>query len=80
MRTGSEYLHHPGNLAQIRLELRGPIAQSPFAGNRKKPKLDYCDRQIKFYRAQYAQSQSGVMHAQILRWTQMKRLVNEGKI
>lgn len=67
-------------LESIRLELRGPIARSPFAGNKKQPKLDYCDRQIKFYCGQYEQLGVGVFSAQILRWVETKCLVNEGKL
>lgn len=78
MRT--EYIRPYGDLSAIRIELRGPIKLSPFAGNKKKPKLDYCDRQIKFYRAQYEQCCSGVLHAQILRWTQTKRQVLAGNL
>lgn len=68
------------SLEKIRLELRGPIAQSPFAGRKKKLKLDYCDRQIKLLSSQYYRSGIKIFYSQILKWTETKRFVNEGKL
>lgn len=68
------------SLEQIRRDLRGPIAQSPFAGRRKQLKLDYCDRQIKFYRGQYEHSGIGIFSAQVVKWKSIKRHVESGKL
>lgn len=68
------------SLEQLRLELRGPIAKSPFAGKEKQPKLDYCDRQIKFYGEQYARSCLEIFYGESLRWKAIKRQVESGKL
>lgn len=58
------------SLEQWRLELRGAIAQSPFAGRRKQPKLDYCRRQIKLLGRWLDQTDEAIFEREIRKWQQ----------
>lgn len=55
-------------LQAIRLELRGPIAQSPFSGKRKQPKLDYCRRQVKIFERWAEQTGESIFQRQANIW------------
>lgn len=68
------------SLHQIRLELRGPIAGSPFAGRKKQPKLDYCRRQVNLYDRWAEKTGESVFQQQVELWQKRYVQVNLGKL
>lgn len=68
------------SLEQIRRDLRGPIAPSPFANRRKQPKLDYCQRQYKIFRKWYDETGNNLFWAEMKSWDHKMGLVLSGKL
>lgn len=73
-------MNDPGNLPQIRLQLRGPIADSPFAGRNKKDKIDYCKRQMRLLSKWYRQTGCPDFAIQVLVWANKIVSIRAGKL
>lgn len=70
----------PGSLEDIRLQLRGPIAESPFAGRDKQAKIDYCNRQIALLTKWFGQTENPFFLSQGARWRNKLAQVQAGAL
>lgn len=68
------------SLVSIRLQLIGPIAQSPFSGSDKQAKIDYCNRQIKLLVKWISQRLDASFVKHIVEWEKRIEQINDGKL